>query len=217
MAYEPPPPPQPDPATIAALRKQQAGGKLNRSEQSKVDRYKAARDEHSRWAHYRTVPKKHWQAMSGRQQKILNEQALLYEIPTLDGPTIDLFAVIRWLHDFLAANGRKLLTEDDQLLDSSVGGPAIERLRLARAQLAELDLAQRREQVVSREKMHQVLGQVAAMFRSGGERLQKSAGGADAYEIHEQMLDDVERLIEREFAEGTGDGSEVSNQFHEEE
>ena len=53
--------------------------------------------------------------MSGRQTKVLNEQADRYGLP-LGGPVIDLPKLARALHDFLAANAKKLNTDDTALL-----------------------------------------------------------------------------------------------------
>ena len=50
--------------------------------------------------------------MSGRQTKVINEQAARYDLP-FGGPTIDLPDVVRALHDFLAKHAQRLASGDD--------------------------------------------------------------------------------------------------------
>ncbi len=69
--------------------------------------------------------------MSGRQTKVINEQAERYGIP-FGGATINLPTVVRALHDFLADNAVKLARDDDPLMQG-VGSPALERYREERA------------------------------------------------------------------------------------
>lgn len=72
--------------------------------------------------------------MSGRQTKVLNEQAERYGIP-LGGRTINLPAVVRALHEFLARNARKLSEDAAAFSDfggvpSSTGAAASRRERI---------------------------------------------------------------------------------------
>lgn len=83
-----------------AYRKQLEGADLSPEEQQAVARYEAEQEEKRRWQHYASIPKKHWQIMSGRAQQILNEQAKRYGLP-VGQAVIDLRAFVRWLHDFL--------------------------------------------------------------------------------------------------------------------
>jgi hypothetical protein len=86
--------------------------------------------------------------MSGRQTKVIHEQAVLYGIP-FGGAAINLSEVVRSLHDFLAANARKLSADDD-MLGSGVPSPALERYREERAIMAKLDRQERERQLVRR-------------------------------------------------------------------
>src|SRR5574340_1554837 len=95
----------------AALAKRRAGQKPSREEAAALRRVERARDQQLRADHYRSIPKRDWQRWSGRQQKILNEQALRYGVP-IGGATIDAAELARWLHEFLAANARKLAAAD---------------------------------------------------------------------------------------------------------
>ena len=92
----------------SAISKEEAGEPLTREEDSVLRRAKRELEERTRWEYYATIPQKHWRQMSGRQAKVLQEQAVRYGIP-FGGATVDLSAVVRLLHDFLRDNGRKLV------------------------------------------------------------------------------------------------------------
>ena len=64
-----------------ALRRRQAGQRPTRRELAALRRVEKARDDELRWQHYRTIPQKHWREMSGRQAKVINEQAATHGIP----------------------------------------------------------------------------------------------------------------------------------------
>ena len=44
----------------------------------------AAAEEADRWRFYGSIPKKHWVKLSGRQHKILDDQASRYGLPILE-------------------------------------------------------------------------------------------------------------------------------------
>jgi phage terminase Nu1 subunit (DNA packaging protein) len=79
------------------------------------------------------------------------------------------------------------------------GGPpseAQERFRLAKAQLAELDLAERRKQLVVRDAVHLIMEQVAGVLRTAGDTLQKR-WGAEARRVLTEATEDAERLVDQ--------------------
>jgi hypothetical protein len=136
--------------------------------------------------------------MSGRQTKVLNEQAALYGIP-FGGATINLNDVVRSLHDFLAANARKLSADDD-LLGSGVPSPALERYREERAILARLDRQERERQLVRRDEVRTGLARVAVILQAAGESLAREYGPGAA-EIVAEALADAEREVDRWFGD----------------
>ena len=93
-----------------AIEKKQRGETPGRDEQAALRRVEQQREEDQRWAYYATIPKKHWVEMSGRQPKVVNEQAARYGVP-IGGRTIDLPAFVRAFHDFLAKHALKLAQE----------------------------------------------------------------------------------------------------------
>ena len=153
------------------------------------------------------IPKKLYRQMAGRQDKILNDQDALWGIP-LRGPTVDLAAVVRWLHDFLGKNGRALaraIGDDPDLVGDEADNPMLERLREEKWKLARLDRLQREQQLVAREDTHQIFGRAAERIRQAGELLQKQFG-SDAAAILEEAIDDAMRLVDRAFEDAGSNG-----------
>jgi hypothetical protein len=186
----------------AAYRKLTNGQELGRREREALKRHEKEKEERLRWQHYRGIPQKHWREMSGRQTKVINEQSARYGIP-FGGPVIDLPAVVRGLHDFLAENARKLAKDDDDPLLNAPASPALERYREERAALARLDRLEREGQLIPRDQARESLGRVAAILRGAGEVLQRQFG-ATAGELLYEALDDCTREIEHFFGSGEG-------------
>jgi hypothetical protein len=181
-----------------AVRKMARGESLTVREQTALKRYEKERDENLRWKHYATIPQKHWRRMSGRQTKVINEQAALYGIP-FGGPTINLTEVVKSLHDFLAANARKLSADDD-LLGSDASSPALERYREERAAIAKLDRLERERQLVRRDDVRMGLARVANILQTAGDLLAQHYGPGAA-EIVTEALSDAEREVDRWFGD----------------
>src|SRR5439155_17515646 len=137
-----------------------------RREREALKRHEKEQEEKRRWQYYRSIPQKHCREMSGRQAKVLIEQAECYGIP-FGGATVDLPKVVRALHDFLADNAVKLAREEDPLMQGG-GSLALERYREERAALARLDRLEREKELLPREAARQTLGQVAAIVREAG-------------------------------------------------
>jgi hypothetical protein len=171
----------------AALRKQAAGGKPSREEAAALRRVQRAREAEQRAAAYGAVPKREWAAWSGRQQKVLNEQAVRYGVP-IGGATIALPELARWLHDFLAAKARKL-AGDEQAEDVDYWKGKRERLRY------EVESGQR----LDRGEVHQGLGRMAAVLRQAGEALQREFPGAEV--VLNQALEDYNCEVARVFGD----------------
>jgi hypothetical protein len=134
---------------LAALHKRQAGVTPSRREAAALARVEAQQEEARRWAYYRSIPQKHWREMSGRQTKVLHDQAELYGIP-FGGATIDLPAVARRLHDFLAEHAQVFAALRTPA--GSAGGgddDAALAVRLLRAKTAEKEADARRKRVAA--------------------------------------------------------------------
>ncbi|MEX2025661.1 MAG: hypothetical protein WEH44_00145 [Pirellulaceae bacterium] len=193
----------PDSATRAdkdlvarAYRKVMERKELTKQETTALKRHEKEKEERLRWQYYGSIPQKHWRAMSGRQTKVINEQALRYGIP-FGGATINLPNVVRAFHDFLADNAVKLARDDDPLMQG-IGSPALERYREERALIARLDRLERERQLMPRDEVRDSLGRVAAILRGAGDSLQRRFGN-EAVDILHEALADAEREIKRTF------------------
>ncbi len=181
-----------------AYRKVMDRQELTKAERAALRRHEKEKEERLRWQYYGSIPQKHWRQMSGRQTKVINEQAVRYGIP-FGGPSINLSAVVRALHDFLADNAQKLAREDDPLMQGS-GSPALERYREERALMARLDRLEREQNLIPRDVTRESLGRIAAVLRGAGDSLQRQFGPA-AVEILYEAIDDAQREINRSFGD----------------
>jgi hypothetical protein len=190
-----------------AYRKRLDHQDLTREERAAVARHEKALEEQRRWQYYSAIPQKHWKEMSGRQTKVINEQADRYGLP-FGGPFTNLPKFVRAFHDFLAENAMKLARDDeaDPLLQGS-GSPALESYREERAALARLDRLEREGLLLPRDKVREALGRVAAIIRAAGDALQRQFGLA-ALELLNESLDDAEREVERSFGDQNGDSGD---------
>jgi hypothetical protein len=140
----------------------------------------------------RRLPRRDWCAWSGRQPKILNEQAVRYGLP-IAGPTIDLPSLARWLHDFLAAHAGALARGDPAHDDAAA---LALRERTAKTRRIELALERDLGLWLPREEVHDGLSRISAVLRACGESLQRQCGAA-AVKILNDALDDAQRELDR--------------------
>ncbi len=191
-----------------AYRKVMDRQELTGAEREALKRHEKQKEERLRWQYYSSISQKHWRQMSGRQTKVINEQATRYDIP-FGGPKIDLSAVVKALHDFLADNAQKLARDDDVLLQGS-NSPALERYREERAELARLDRLERQRQLLPRDQMREALARIAGIIRGAGDALQRQFGPA-AVEILHEALDDAQREMENSLSDNHADQDDSSD------
>ena len=190
-----------------AIEKRRRGEVPTVQEQRALKRLETEREEKLRWQYYAAIPQKHWREMSGRQAKILNEQAQLYGLP-FGGAVINLPDVVRAIHDLLARKGRLLLKDEDEML-SGDNSPALERYREEKALLARFDRLEREGVLVRKDVVRDGTGRIAARLRNAAETLERQFGPG-ALEILLEALDDVERDIQHSY--GGGSNGHADNQ-----
>jgi len=176
-----------------ALRKRRAGHKPTRQESAALRRIEKAEEERRRWEYYATIPKGHYNQLSGRPTKVLNEQAERYGIP-IGGKTVNLGEVLFWLHDFLKKNRNKLATTEGEDPMSGEISPALERWREEKYLLARLERLERENKLLPRDLVHDGLALMATILRRLGENMQKHHG-SDAHQLVDEALDDWERQV----------------------
>jgi hypothetical protein len=169
---------------------------LSNDERAAVKRHEKDKEERLRWQYYGSIPQKHWRSMSGRQAKVINEQAVRHGIP-FDGAVVSLPTVVRALHDFLADNKVKLARDDDDLM-TGPASPALERYREERAALARLVRMERETELLPRDLVRQSLSKIATILRSAGESLQRQFGDG-ASDLLYEAIGDAQAEIERFF------------------
>jgi hypothetical protein len=162
-----------------ALQKQGRGEKLSRDEENALKKLREARDKSERERLCSRVPKKVYREWSGhRQHKVLDEQAERYGLPVL-GDTVDIRAVIKWLHEFLAKQKYRLLADDDD----GVGMPAsteVERVQIelikVRTDRERVKLEADLGELVRVSIVRAVLLQLASQLRAAGDRAERDYG-----------------------------------------
>jgi len=117
---------------------------------------------------------------------------------------------VRAVHDALLNQERenRKLYDDDALLFDSGGSddPGLRRLRMAKAELAELDLQKKRGEIVFLEDVHGMFTRFASLMRRGMGQLGKRFG-RDAQQLAEGVVDTAANAIERDLINGGDDAS----------
>ncbi len=147
------------------------------------------------------IKKGDWCRWSGRQHKVVNEQAKRYDAP-IGGPTIDVAELAQWLHDFLAENALRLRDGGDSEISQTELDRAKLRQSTARADALELANEVRRGELVPREHVRRGFEVIAAQFRELGDKLgrQLSKKPADkAHQLLESTWSEVATALQRYF------------------
>jgi hypothetical protein len=179
-----------------------AGERLTRVEAAALARQEKAEEERLRWRLLEAVPKKDYVAMSGRQQKVLDQQADRYGLTALRETKIPIPKLLRQFHDFLAKNWARFEKEiegDAILLGGpEKGSPAAERYRGYKADLAKLELEERQGELLPRGETRRGMLDVAGIIRTAGEQLDREFGPA-AREVLDAALDEATAKIAQMF------------------
>lgn len=89
---------------------------------------------------------------------------------------------------------QKTRQDSDPLL-SDGDSPALERYRLAKAKLAELDLEHRKGDLIDREKCRELMGRWSVIIRRMGERLGKRYGNDATLSVNDS-LDECQKVVD---------------------
>ena len=183
----------------AAMRKVINHQELNKAERAALKRHER-RCSWSTFGWRPDISRQCWKEERLRRKfyKSIPQKAARYGIP-FGGPTVDLFAVARALHDFLADHAQKLARDDDALMQGS-GSPALERYREERALIARLERLERETKLLPRDDVRDALQRIASILRGAGDTLERQFGHAAAEILHE-ALDDAQREVQRTFGE----------------
>lgn len=184
------------------LRKQSDGKKLTYREAAAIKAVRNVREEEARWKLYEAIPKDHYKTMSGRTDKVLNEQAQRYGIPC-GGKKINLPALLRAVHDFLADNKHRLrLGESDPRM----------RLETSKAELVAMQVREHRGELMDREQIRTAMNALGSILRRGNELI-KRRGFNEAHDIMEESISEFVEALPRLLG-GEDDEKEKTNGKH---
>jgi len=170
-----------------AFDKLKRGGNPSRDENAALRRVQLAMEDRKKWNLYRAIPQADWCKLSGRSRKVVRDQARRLDLP-MGAESIDLAAVLPRLHDLFSRMGAGMLS------GASVDD-ADARLKMARAEIAELQLAERTGRLVSRSAVQQCYAIVSHSLRKASELLGKHYG-PEAQRLLDERLDHAQGLLD---------------------
>jgi len=135
------------------------------------------------------VPKSIYADWAGVQIKQLHDVADTYGAP-LRPAAIDLPALVRWLHEFVAANSAKLRRKGD-----GTDGDWREQERREQFLLSRLKRLEKAGTLVSVDEVHEMHSRFIAALRGLGDRLERQHGGA-ARDMLSDTLDAFDREMQ---------------------
>ncbi len=135
------------------------------------------------------VPRVVVRRLTGRVQGALESFERRHGVP-IGGATVDLGVVLPRLME--------LADTDADPMAGGEGSPALERYRNAKADLAEMDIKVRSGELSDRAETRAGLMAIAAIFRNGGEAMEKAFGAVARIQF-EQLIDDAVDEINRMF------------------
>jgi len=184
--------------TVAALEaklKQAKGENLSKSEESLIRNYDHEIALSVRDDVLLNLPKGIYCKLSSRGQKIVDEQAVRYDIP-IDGAKIDLYQVLKRFHDILAQWGPTI-----RELEGEEGSLRMEKLRKEiellerRSKSIDLDIKNKQDEFIDRNTLRVRMEWLANKLRSVSERLGKRFG-PDAQRLLNTALEQIEGELE---------------------
>jgi hypothetical protein len=181
-------------AALTAKLKQAKGGDLTKSEISLVKKYDEIVAESNREDALLNLPKGIYCKLSGRQQKVVDEQAVRYGL-AIDGSKIDLYQVLKKFHDILAEWGPTI-----NELQGAEGSLRTEKLRREiellerRSKSIEIDIKNKQDEFIDRNTLRVRMEWLANKLRTVSERLGKRFG-ADAQVLLNHALSQIEEEL----------------------
>lgn len=172
----------------SASEKLSKGEKPSREEQAAVRRKERAESDDTRRSVCSAIPKAAWLEWGNITHAQLKSQIVSHGFPGND-KTIDVLEVARWLH-------AKLATIDPRAGSDDYKG----RLLQARAEKAETEVKQLREQLIHRREVGEFFRLVGGMYRQLSRDLQQRFGPAVA-DMTNERLDDIEQEVMRRLEE----------------
>ena len=111
----------------------------------------------------------------------------------------DVQEVVQWLRSVGPWRQHARPEEDDPDLAGGPDSPGLERYRLAKAAIAELELEQRKASLLSRDKARTALVRWASIIRRLGERLGKRYGPEATLTVND-ALSECQLVVDHDFS-----------------
>jgi hypothetical protein len=186
---------------LEAIAKRKRGEIPSDREQRALNRIEKRQEEQRRWEYYRSIPLKHWVEMSGRERKILYEQAKLYNLG-FGEKVINLPTLVRQMHDFLA----KLSRHGGKWIKSVIDGDydaegpqteSLDRLRTAKAEREEFNLQVLKKKYLLVDEIQGLFALIASGLRQTLDSLQRQFG-VEAMNIVREGIEEMDQMFGRE-------------------
>ena len=183
----------------SAQERQAAGQTLSKTDADRLRRFKDVSEELMFLEKCRRIPQRIYRLLSGRQAKVLLEQSARHGLP-FSGAYLDLAVIIRGFHDLLSLHHDRLSTDDsDEVLMRSGDSPTLERWRLAKARLVEIEVEEKLGTILNINDVTAFVCTMADIVRRVGERLQRYYGQAAA-DVLNEGIDDLERIYQIKYS-----------------
>lgn len=161
-----------------------------------LDRWTKKQFEAIREASLRELPKGIYCQLAGRQNKVVDEFGIRYDVP-LTGPTVNLAEVVRLLHSRvseLAEAARPFLDSSDAELHREKLRREIQKLE-RQSEVLKIDIQTRLNELVSKTSVRERLEWLSGKMQALGARLHRIAG-SDAQRALNEFLDDLATEID---------------------
>lgn len=184
----------------AASRKIAAGEKLTVRESRVWDKAERLHRERQIASVASGIPISVLATWTGRGSDNLQRAAKTYGLPCGD-EQVKLPELLRAMFDLIASNAGALRVDpdDDSLALADESSPALERLRMAKAKRAELELEEMRGDLVRKADVAALVSSVASAVRDGLATLERDHGQQAADDFHatiESAVRDAQRELE---------------------
>lgn len=163
----------------SAIDKLARGETPTAREAEALRKHRKQQDQAARDTAYSAMPKGEYVRLSGRQPKVLNEQADRHGLP-LRGRTIDLGELLPAMHNLLARNKHRIVSDEEDEMLRGADSDGLERYRHAKADLAEIELGLRRGEIMEVGTARLALVSIFEALRQAGEQLRREFGPAAA-------------------------------------
>lgn len=186
---------------IAVLEDKRANRLSTQSNLRGAVRYEKARNLKTALDFMQAVDRKYLNEWTGRQNTLLNVAAERYGAPIL-GRTWSVPALVHWLFEWLAKNGRFVSRSqmDGQAEEAGSDSPWMEELRKERCLMERIRRRELEKSLISAHVVRQAWQIAGSAMRVGAEQMKRERLDR-AVEIYNEALDNAERKLDQFFAE----------------